>query len=138
MTAIRVAHNQSSKWVSKLSKRRSPRANNGIVWISTRKSSSFFGRLIDPGAIETRTALAIEQSQREQVIHWLLSNHDGHAKQFLRTRNGKVYGIDNGQLFKHLGEDRLSIDYHPNARYRQQEPFYNTLFRVVKEGKVEV
>jgi len=84
------------------------------------------------------TTLEIEQIQREHVIDWLISNHDGHAKQFLRARDGKVYGIDKGQLFKYLGEDRLSIDYHPNARYGEQEPFYNTLFRAVKEGKVEV
>ena len=84
------------------------------------------------------TTLEIEQIQREHVIDWLISNHDGHAKQFLRARDGKVYGIDKGQLFKYLGEDRLSIDYHPNARYGEQEPFYNTLFRAVKERKVEV
>jgi len=84
------------------------------------------------------TTLDIEQIQREHVIDWLISNHDGHAKQFLRARDGKVYGIDKGQIFKYLGEDRLSIDYHPNARFGEQEPFYNTLFRAVKEGKVEV
>jgi SPP1 gp7 family putative phage head morphogenesis protein len=84
------------------------------------------------------TTLEIEQIQREHVIDWLISNHDGHAKQFLRAKNEKVYGIDKGQLFKHLGEDRLSIDYHPNARYGEQEPFYNTIFRAVKAGKVEV
>ena len=84
------------------------------------------------------TTLDIEQIQREHVIDWLIANHDGHARQFLRARDGKVYGIDKGQAFKHLGEDRLSIDYHPNARFGEQEPFYNTLFRAVKAGDVEV
>ncbi len=84
------------------------------------------------------TTLEIEQIQREHVIDWLIANHDGHAKQFLRAKDGKVYGIDKGQLFKHLGEDRLAIDYHPNARYGKQEPFYNTLFRAVKKGKTEI
>lgn len=84
------------------------------------------------------TSLDVEQIQREHVIDWLIANHDGHAKQFLRARDGKVYGIDKGQLFKHLGEDRLAVDYHPNARFGEKEPFYNTLFRAVKAGEVEV
>ena len=84
------------------------------------------------------TTLDVEQVQREHVIDWLTANHDGHAKQFLRARDGTVYGIDKGQAFKHLGEDRLSIDYHPNGGFGEKEPFYNTLFRAVKDGDVEV
>ncbi|MCE5322394.1 minor capsid protein [bacterium] len=80
----------------------------------------------------------IAQVQREHVIDWLISNHDGHAKQFLRTKDGKVYGIDKAQLFKFLGSDKLSIDYHPNGACGESEPFYNTLFRAVKQGKVTV
>ncbi|MCL4553272.1 MAG: minor capsid protein, partial [Candidatus Marsarchaeota archaeon] len=30
----------------------------------------------------------IEQIQREHVIDWLISNHDGHCKQFLRAKDG--------------------------------------------------
>jgi len=84
------------------------------------------------------TADEIAQVQREHVLDWLISNHDGHAKQFLRAKNGKVYGIDKGQLFKFLGSDKLSVDYHPNGVCGEQEPFYNTLFRAVKQGKVTV
>ncbi|MCL5104455.1 MAG: minor capsid protein [Armatimonadetes bacterium] len=80
----------------------------------------------------------IAHVQREHVLDWLLSNHDGHAKQFLRAKSGNVYGIDKGQLFKFLGSDKLSIDYHPNAACGESEPFYNTLFRAVKQGKVTV
>ncbi|MHB1001458.1 MAG: phage head morphogenesis protein [Armatimonadota bacterium] len=75
--------------------------------------------------------------QREHVIDWLISNHDGHCKQFLRSKDGKVYGIDKGQLFKFLGSDKLDIDYHPNQVCGEQEPFYNTVFRAVKGGKVK-
>ncbi|MHB1001955.1 MAG: minor capsid protein [Armatimonadota bacterium] len=75
--------------------------------------------------------------QREHVIDWLISNHDGHCKQFLRAKNGKVYGIDKGQLFKFLGSDKLHTDYHPNQACGEQEPFYNTVFRAVKGGKVK-
>ena len=84
------------------------------------------------------TAEEIAQVQREHVLDWLISNHDGHSKQFLRAKNGKVYGIDKGQLFKFLGSDKLSVDYHPNGVCGEQEPFYNTLFRAAKQGKVTV
>ena len=80
----------------------------------------------------------IAQLQREHVLDWLISNHDGHSKQFLRAKGGKVYGIDKGQLFKFLGSDTLSIDYHPNGVCGEQEPFYNMLFRAAKQGKVTV
>ncbi|MCL5105431.1 MAG: minor capsid protein, partial [Armatimonadetes bacterium] len=80
----------------------------------------------------------IAQVQREHVLDWLIGNHDGHSKQFLRAKSGKVYGIDKGQLFKFLGSDKLSINYHPNGACGESEPFYNTLFRAVKQGKVSV
>jgi SPP1 gp7 family putative phage head morphogenesis protein len=78
----------------------------------------------------------VAQIQREHVLDWLIANHDGHPKQFLRAKNTHIYGIDKGQLFKFLGSDRLSIDYHPNGVCGEQEPLYNTLFRAVKQGKV--
>jgi SPP1 gp7 family putative phage head morphogenesis protein len=84
------------------------------------------------------TADEIAQVQREHVLDWLISNHDGHSKQFLRAKSGKVYGIDKGQLFKFLGSDKLSIDYHPNGVCGESEPFYNTLLRAAKQGKVAV
>ncbi len=85
---------------------------------------------------ENLTSLELEQIQREHVIDWLVSNHDGHAKQFIRGRDGHVYGIDKGQAFKFLGKDSLSIDYHPNRACGEREPYYNTVFRAAKEGKV--
>ncbi|MHB9036961.1 MAG: minor capsid protein [Armatimonadota bacterium] len=84
------------------------------------------------------TADEIAQVQREHVLDWLISNHDGHSKQFLRAKNGKVYGIDKAQLFKFLGSDKLSVGYHPNGVCGESEPFYNTLFRAAKQGKVTV
>jgi len=78
----------------------------------------------------------VVQIQREHVLDWLIANHDGHPKQFLRAKNTHIYGIDKGQLFKFLGSDKLSVDYHPNGVCGEQEPLYNTLFRAVKQGKV--
>jgi len=90
---------------------------------------------VDPGDLSPRD---IEQLQREHVIDWLISNHDGHGKQFIRTRSGRVYGIDKGQLFKFLGDDELSVDYHPNSGHGESEPYYNTVFRAVQQGRVRV
>lgn len=80
----------------------------------------------------------IRQIQREQVIDWLISNHDSHPGHFLRGRDSQVHGIDKGQVFKHLGEDRLAIDYHPNARYGSEPPIYNMLFHAVRGGGVHL
>jgi SPP1 gp7 family putative phage head morphogenesis protein len=79
----------------------------------------------------------IAQVQREHVIDWLISNHDAHPKQFLRGTKGEVWGIDKGQLFKYFGSDRLDVEYHPNGVHGEKEPFYNTLFRAAKQGKVQ-
>lgn len=92
-------------------------------------------RNIDP---ESLTTVELEQIQREHVIDWLIANHDGHSKQFLRAQDGTIYGIDKGQAFKHLGSDKLSIDYHPNGVYGEEEPYYNRIFRTVKQGKLRV
>ncbi|MFP4381313.1 MAG: phage head morphogenesis protein, partial [Candidatus Sumerlaeia bacterium] len=86
---------------------------------------------------EKLSALELEQIQREHVIDWLVANHDGHSKQFIRARDGHVYGIDKGQAFKFLGQDRLALDYHPNQVHGEQEPYYNTVFRAAKDGRIK-
>lgn len=85
---------------------------------------------------ENLTSDEVAQIQREHVLDWLVSNHDGHAKQFIRVKDGHVYGIDKGQAFKFLGKDNLSVDYHPNRACGEQEPYYNTVFRAAKDGKI--
>ncbi|MDP2360884.1 MAG: minor capsid protein, partial [bacterium] len=84
------------------------------------------------------TPAELAQIQREQVVDWLISNHDGHAGQFLRARDGKVYGIDKGQLFKFFGKDKLSVDYAPNAGGRFDEPLINKLLRAHRDGKIKL
>jgi len=80
----------------------------------------------------------LEQIQREHVIDWLISNHDGHWENFLRGQDGHLYGIDKGQLYKFLGDDKLSVAYHPNRVHGASEPYYNTVMRAFSEGKIEV
>lgn len=73
--------------------------------------------------------------QREHVLDWLLSNHDGHRDQFLRLNDGTLVGIDKGQAFRWFGQDRLDWDFHPNGYYGTPEPVYNTLWRAFAQGK---
>lgn len=88
--------------------------------------------------VEKLSATELEQLQREHVIDWLISNHDAHGKQFLRLKDGRVVGIDKGQLFKYLGDDKLSITYHPNHGFGEKEPFYNTVMRAWRDGKIDL
>jgi hypothetical protein len=91
-----------------------------------------------PVDLATIPAAELKQIQREHVLDWLISNHDGHPGQFLRGKDGNVYGIDKAQAFKHLGKDALSPDYHPNSAYGEQEPLYNTLLKAAKKGHLKL
>jgi hypothetical protein len=66
--------------------------------------------------------------QKHHVLDWLISNHDAHSEQFLRTARG-IVGIDKDQAFRYFGRDKLAWTFHPNAYYGQQEPVYNALWR---------
>jgi len=76
----------------------------------------------------TKQELAI--IQREHIFDWLISNHDGHAGNLVRTVDGRVVGIDKGQLFKFFGKDRLSYKYNPNPK----NSFYNKAFDAYAKG----
>ena len=80
----------------------------------------------------------LEQIQREHVVDWLISNHDGHWENFLRGTDGHLYGIDKGQLYKFLGDDALDIAYHPNAAHGASEPYYNTVMRAFSEKRIDM
>jgi len=88
--------------------------------------------------VEALTAEQVVYLQRQHVIDWLTSNHDGHRKQFLRMADGQLLEIDRGQAWKYFGKDALSIDYHPNSMYGEEEPIYNTLLRAAQRGRVKL
>lgn len=75
---------------------------------------------------------------REHVISWATSEHDAKHDNFLVTPGGVVVGVDKGQAFKFFGEDKLSLDYHPNKQHGSQEPVYYALYRAAKDGKVKI
>lgn len=84
---------------------------------------------------EDLTAPDLAAVQREHVLDWLLSNHDGHLEQFQRLPDGTLVGIDKGQAFRWMGQDRLAWDFHPNAAYGAPEPVYNALWREFAQGR---
>jgi hypothetical protein len=55
----------------------------------------------------------------------------------LRTKDGGIVAVDKEQGFKYFGNDKLDVDYHPNAQYGEQEPFYNKLWRDYGAGKAD-
>ena len=71
--------------------------------------------------------------QKHQALDWLISNHDGHVGNFMRTPTGELVGIDKGQAAKYYGRDRLDSSFHPN--YYAREPVYNNLWREFGAGK---
>lgn len=71
--------------------------------------------------------------QQQQVFDWLISNHDSHSGNFLRTDKG-IIGIDKGQAFKFFGSDKLSPDYAPVSPLGQDRPVYQTLWKQYIDG----
>lgn len=73
----------------------------------------------------------INQLQREHVTDWLLGNFDANPGNFIRTKSGKLIGIDKEQSFKYLYDTKsqaMSYTYHPNSMYGATQPVYNELF----------
>lgn len=78
---------------------------------------------------------------QEQVMDWLVSNHDSHSGHFMIDPNGKIVTIDKSQAFKYLGQskERLSTDYDPNEVYNGKNnrfymPVYNTVLKSIAKG----
>lgn len=74
--------------------------------------------------------------QKEHVTDWLLGNFDSHKNNFILSDN-KLLGIDKEQAFKYIdeiGSKKMDYDYHPNAKFGESEPVYNTLFKNYVNG----
>lgn len=87
-------------------------------------------------AVTQLTPTQVKGLQQEQVVDWLISNHDSHGAQFVKTTDDKVIGIDKSQAFKYFPNDKLSADYHPNATYGEKPPIYNDMWKAAKAGKL--
>lgn len=82
----------------------------------------------------------------EHVLDWLMSQHDTHGGNLVKLPDtGAIVGIDKEQGFKYLMPslkwkhstpegDKLATDYHPNAQYGEQEPYYNKFWKGFEAG----
>ncbi|MFI6031368.1 hypothetical protein [Amycolatopsis magusensis] len=52
---------------------------------------------------------------RLHVTSWVIGNHDAHHQNVLRTSDGGLVPIDQGQAFKNYGQDKLDMHYRPNT-----------------------
>lgn len=78
---------------------------------------------------------------KEQVIDWLISNHDAHGNQFIR-KDGRIIGIDKSQALKHFGTDVLGNlndkFYHPNKENGEDYPIYKYIMDALKNNKFTI
>jgi len=81
------------------------------------------------------TAHEKEDIGAEHVSDWLMSQHDSHGDNFVRTAAGDLVGVDKEQAFRYFGKDQLSENYHPNKSYGEAEPYYNRFWRDFAAGK---
>ena len=82
-----------------------------------------------------------QQLQREHATDWLLGNYDSHGGNFVTRIDGQLIGIDKEQAFKYISDPKshtMSYTYHPNAKYGETEPVYNTLFRKYAKGDIDL
>ena len=92
---------------------------------------AFAGSAIDPEKVSDSDLMEL---QKHHALDWLIGNHDGHGRQFIRTKEGQLVGIDKGQAFKYFNQDKLHWNFHPNTHYGEHEPVYNTLYRNMAKG----
>ena len=71
---------------------------------------------------------------KEQLLDWMMSQHDSHRGQFIKGADGKVYPVDKEQGFRFFGVDKLSVDYVPNP----EMPVYNEMYKAWVDGKIEM
>jgi hypothetical protein len=76
--------------------------------------------------------------QQEQVVDWVISNHDSHGANFGKTKDGGVLGLDKEQSYRYIGGDKLDTDYHPNKKYDEQPPYYNKLYDAYANKQVDL
>lgn len=84
---------------------------------------------------------AWEQILRESVVDWTVGNFDSHAGNFILLNDGRILGIDKEQAFRYIKDpasQKMSLNYHPNAKYGEQEPLYNTIFRAFAKGQIDL
>lgn len=93
------------------------------------------------GKNETFNEDEINQFMREFVTDYLLYNFDAHGNNFITDVNGVIRGVDKEQSFRYINESEAqvpSVSYNPNERYGESEPIYNKIFRLYRDGKIDI
>lgn len=72
--------------------------------------------------------------QKQQILDWMISNHDTHTGNFLKDEHG-IVGIDKGQSFKFFGKDKLDWNYAPVSPLGSDKPTYQTMWKDYIDGK---
>lgn len=81
------------------------------------------------------------QIQREHVTDWLIGNFDAHGGNFVTRSDGTIIGIDKEQAFKYMGDKasrKMSLTYHPNAKYGEHPPIYNGFFEAFAKKRIDI
>jgi hypothetical protein len=83
------------------------------------------------------TPQEVKGLQKERVLDWVFGNHDSHGGNLLKA-NGTILGIDKEQALKHIGSDQLSTTYHPNEKFGEKPPYYNTFYEAYANKKINL
>jgi len=109
--------------------------NQGSLWSEIRQYGRNFTQHLSK---ET-----LRRIVREQVLDWLVSQHDSHGGSFLKV-GSSVRAIDKSQAYKYIGYtdnrvERLALDYNPNAGINgagnvSYIPIYNLVLEAIRKG----
>ncbi len=89
-----------------------------------------------PSDVRKLSEKEVRQLAAEHVASWALSDHDGHAQNYLRTKEGGLVRVDRGQAFRYFGADRLDPGYHPNKTFGTPRPLHYALYEAAAKGEV--
>lgn len=94
---------------------------------------------VEPVDFGELTDKDVQELQQNMVVDWLLSNHDAHSANFLKTDKG-IVGIDKGQAFKYFSKDKLTAKFGSdlNPPLAPNKPVYSTMMEKYKKGELEM
>lgn len=99
----------------------------------SRVEDAFPNNKVDLHALSDKEVVEVQQNM---VLDWLISNHDPHSGNFLKTDKG-IIGIDKGQSFKYFGKDKLTPNFGSdiNPPLSPNVPVYSTLMKQHMQDK---
>ena len=71
----------------------------------------------------------------DHMLDWVMSQHDSHKANFIRTKDGVILSLDKEQGFRFIDSDKLSVSYHPNSV--EAAPYYNKFWADFRDKKMD-